>query len=200
MTLLELTQTYQLKLGYLEEEALRLTKIGAAGQKLELSCSKGCAYCCHLGFTATIPEGIMAAVQASRLGVTEEAAENTARRMGHMGPGAWFKKQLPCLFLHESVCQIYEARPAACRFHWAVTAAKLCAEDRAHLVDPFDFFEARDILSQLFMDEWTNSLMGRPRQLLFPAAVALGLKLLRTGHVDKQTLDHGYRLPAAWKR
>jgi Fe-S-cluster containining protein len=61
----------------------------------------------------------------------------------------YWAAQIPCPFLEKERCTIYPARPFACREHFAVTPAELCARDLDAVRTPPTRFEFRAIAGQV---------------------------------------------------
>ena len=88
--------------------------------KEPVHCAKGCGYCCHTRVTATPIELFMLA-----RGIRERwndandplkqrflAVESQARPLRQ---DQWVASRIPCAFLAEGSCSIYEVRPLTCR-------------------------------------------------------------------------------------
>lgn len=100
-----------------------------------LTCSVGCAHCCHLPVQVTSIEAIAAVeayVHTHGLAAFHErvwprvlyALEHT---VGITDEGARFDAQIPCPFLEDRACAIYDTRPTACRTHNSLSDPALCA-------------------------------------------------------------------------
>jgi Fe-S-cluster containining protein len=97
-----------------------------------LPCKKGCGYCCHTRVTATAPEVFMLARSlraqwadpADPLRARFEAIEAQTRLMP---PEQWLANRLPCAFLSEGSCSVYEHRPLTCRAY-ASTSLEACLQ------------------------------------------------------------------------
>lgn len=88
----------------------------------QIDCTKGCTYCCHNMVSVSAPEAFLIStwLDGSRERPGEEALETDAwreRAALTMGKGLEerFGKRLPCAFLQDGLCTIYEHRPLACR-------------------------------------------------------------------------------------
>lgn len=138
--------------GYARADALMADLQRAADlQGMHLACQRGCAACCTYPVATTTAEGavIAAAVEAMPKGarmvvLAKLAAWNRAWALhskGRIGVGAvaltWQVKRLPCPFLdlltHD--CQVYAARPVACRVHHAVNLDPLLQQLATHVVE-----------------------------------------------------------------
>ena len=61
----------------------------------------------------------------------------------------YWAAQIPCPFLENEHCTIYPVRPFACREHFALTPAELCAKDLDAVRTPPTRFEFRAIAGQI---------------------------------------------------
>lgn len=101
--------------------------------EMKVSCRKGCAHCCYLFATATLPEGLLIAQKLlSSADWKEWLPKLKAASLEHCFVGVnkvtYFRKGLPCVFLGEgNLCQIYAERPAACRYHYVVSPPENCS-------------------------------------------------------------------------
>jgi Fe-S-cluster containining protein len=84
-------------------------------------CHKGCSWCCRQLVAVTTPEAIYAArfiratfdhaeIQALR----KHLADHVAAAAG-LSSGERVDRNMPCPFLQDDVCSIYDARPIQCR-------------------------------------------------------------------------------------
>ena len=76
----------------------------------ELACRKGCALCCHLLIRVRPMEGILAATFA------ETSLPDAIRRAIR---DAAFRRPVPCPFLQDETCTVYEVRPRVCRDYYS---------------------------------------------------------------------------------
>lgn len=110
----------------------------AKREELPVTCSKGCSACCSLLSLSLNVEGINIAEfllsdERSLLllpslidSLVVGAKEADYPEMTH---GSFFSKNIPCAFLKDNQCSIYERRPAACRYHFSVSDPKNCSPD-----------------------------------------------------------------------
>jgi hypothetical protein len=97
-----------------------------------VSCTKGCAGCCH----QVVAIGLSEAIYIGRELVTWpnwrrwiDWLASRARQMTEPGvtSRSWFVRGLPCAFLGcGSLCQIYGRRPSACRYHFVRSPPQHC--------------------------------------------------------------------------
>lgn len=89
-----------------------------------VACSKGCSGCCHMNISISI-------IEAERLSVLSRKSMVKVKRPVRHPEGKF--SGIPCPFLVESACSVYEARPFACRAHYSFdTDAFWCHPDRAN--------------------------------------------------------------------
>jgi Fe-S-cluster containining protein len=84
-----------------------------------------------------------------RLGAFREAQGYLSPEEGDLLEREYWAAQIACPFLEEERCTIYPVRPFACREHFAVTPAALCATDLDAVQTPPTRFEFRAIASQV---------------------------------------------------
>jgi len=145
-----------------EAQALEEQQIVEAGRSI--SCKKGCAACCRMlvplsapeafalrDYVQTLPEAERQRIHR-RLEETETALskEGLWPKLIEMGETteppddaalepinrAYYALRLPCPFLEQEVCSIYEQRPAACRELLVTSPAEWCKDLVANPVQP----------------------------------------------------------------
>jgi len=101
--------------------------------------------------------------------------------------GGWFAKQIPCGFLKDDKCSIYEHRPSACSTYYVVTSPELCSYKGGTGKRDIKSLDNSEIqLKIVTLDaEFVGSLIGRGPVLAPPiplgVAVSYGLTLLTEG-------------------
>ncbi len=101
-------------------------------EKAKVTCKRGCAHCCHLLTLVTTAEGVYMAEMVFQRPDWEAVVERLAEAAKEcfydgLSKSNYFRKKLPCPFLSEKdECEVYERRPACCRYHAAVTDPELC--------------------------------------------------------------------------
>jgi Fe-S-cluster containining protein len=84
-------------------------ELGTAARDL-VPCSRGCSNCCHMATLLSEQEAeVIAAETGAALSVPTEWFDGSDQRSHYDG--------VPCAFLVDSKCGIYEHRPVACRLH-----------------------------------------------------------------------------------
>lgn len=91
------------------------------------ACRRGCDSCCRMDVSITSLEADrLAAASGRRIRRPPPAASRAPARFAGV----------PCPFLQDGACSVYEARPFACRSHFAFTATSYwCAPERALTVE-----------------------------------------------------------------
>ena len=83
------------------------------------ACKKGCSYCCHVIVDVSIAEVARALEVVARRFSAEDVAALTVRARENAdrsrGTDALSYPIIPCAFLRDGECSIYEGRPLACR-------------------------------------------------------------------------------------
>ncbi len=143
----------------LAQEARRVTERGLA-----ISCRKGCAACCRMLVPVSAPEAfalydmVQALPGSRRDALMARVAQARARleqadlwsRLTELAEAdrpltdedyepinrEYYALRLPCPFLEDELCMIYEDRPAACRELLVTTPAELCDDLANNPVKP----------------------------------------------------------------
>ncbi len=137
-----------------------------------LSCKAGCSYCCHSFVAVTAPEAFLLAERFSEH-VRDEGAMSVdeflkrARPLAGMGPTARYDNELlPCPFLVDDKCSVYEVRPVVCR--------KTCSYSVQACIDGFNKVGGgtvpQDTARQTFGEGCSITLTAALRSLGFPWA------------------------------
>lgn len=85
------------------------------------ACRAGCAHCCHQAVGVTPPEvfaiyeHLRATRAAAALAVVVGRIRDADDRTRGLSPAARLSPDLPCPFLEDARCSIYEVRPLSCR-------------------------------------------------------------------------------------
>lgn len=84
--------------------------------KEQMSCAKGCAKCCHTDISIFTWEAELIVDWFMALG---ESEKNRLKSLWlhdqQKGEDQYGKEAMPCTFLYDNACSIYEARPIICR-------------------------------------------------------------------------------------
>ncbi len=173
----------------LEEEKSRL-----AGHPI--SCREGCGACCRLLVPVSPPEAFALKKIVDQLpGPRQEqisrrlaATQNQLEETGLFGQlvqlsetrtqltdedmepinQAYYAQKLPCFFLEDEVCTIYEFRPAACRELLVTSPSELCQDVAQNPVTPLPVpFRIVTVLSLM----WAELTKGPARLIPLPVAL-----------------------------
>lgn len=89
----------------------------------KVDCGPGCDYCCYYHVLVTgaevfaLAEHINAQPADRRKTLSDRVVE-TAKRVAPLSSVEYIQTNIPCAFLEDGRCTVYEARPSACRgFH-----------------------------------------------------------------------------------
>lgn len=166
--------------------------VANAAARLGVTCKEGCAHCCMLPATATIPEMVPVVEYltgrcdwpqrkpALERELTHQLTEfSGVNVLNEVERTRFFKRQLPCAFLtKDKRCEIYTVRPTVCRYHMVVSPPENCALGSA---DPaltlLDFHKIERTVAVRAAQAF-GELTGGPIALAFVlAAELLGVKL-----------------------
>ncbi|MFC1811712.1 YkgJ family cysteine cluster protein [Thermodesulfobacteriota bacterium] len=107
-----------------------------------LDCRSGCHYCCYNLPVVTPPEALLLGHHVEQTFTDQEKKKIAGRineileRIDGISPYevAMMRHELPCIFLENAMCMVYEVRPAVCRACTSTSAAhcKMIFETRNH--------------------------------------------------------------------
>ena len=107
-----------------------------------LDCKAGCHFCCYNLPVVTPPEALLLGHHVEHNVTDKERNKMTDRsakildRIDGISPYevAMMRHELPCIFLEDSLCMVYEVRPAVCRTCTSTSAehCKMIFESRNH--------------------------------------------------------------------
>ena len=180
----------------LGEEAVSLeeAKVQQTGQTI--SCRKGCGACCRVMVPVSPPEAFVLKKRFEQLPVPHRdrvlhrlsAVKDALNEAGLLGRlvqlsetrtqlsdedmepvnQAYYAQRLPCIFLEDEACSIYDFRPAACREYLVTSPAEFCQDMTDPAVKPVSVpFRIATVLSLM----WAK-LTGSPARLI-PLPIAL---------------------------
>lgn len=166
--------------------------VADAAAQLGVTCKPGCAHCCMLPATATVPEMVPVVEYLTARSDWKELRPQLVRDLTrHLTEfagvdildrkqrEAFFTRQLPCVFLtKDKRCGIYEVRPTVCRYHMVVSPPENCAHGAAK--PTFARVDLQSLETTLAVEgaKAFGELTGGPIALVFVlAAKILGVKL-----------------------
>ncbi len=177
-----------------QAQGLEVAKVVHSGN--DISCKKGCSACCQgIMIPVSPPEALALAqmiddlpgehrerierrltstwerlTESGMLGPLQDLAESPRQRSDEdIDPinRAYYALRLPCVFLENDSCSIYDHRPAACREHMVTSQADLCQNMEKNLVRELPVpFRAGTILAIL----WSEMFGGPVRLIPLPVA------------------------------
>ncbi|MBI4875635.1 MAG: YkgJ family cysteine cluster protein [Acidobacteria bacterium] len=122
-----------------------LAQARAADAGLSISCRKGCAACCRLLVPVAEPEArhlsalaearpqvrqrfaqALRRAEEAGLGEALRSAEHLGRERHDALMNAYLALRIPCPFLEDELCTIYETRPLQCREYFVLTPPENC--------------------------------------------------------------------------
>jgi Fe-S-cluster containining protein len=115
----------------------------------ELACGPGCSFCCYNQVRATLPEivTIVRYIQKTTSEFERQLLSQNIQRHNQRIRGISdlnIPRDLPCVFLKESKCSIYEVRPFACRAWHALNRSDcLRAFEEKNPLAPVEQYPAR---------------------------------------------------------
>jgi Fe-S-cluster containining protein len=180
----------------LGEEAQAMEQRRQAEEGRQLSCRKGCAACCRMMVPLSPPEAFalqdyiaaLPAERRSRIGERLAQAKSVLlshglwhrlRAIGESDQGPddaalepinrdYYALRLPCPFLEDELCSIYEERPAACRELLVTTPAEWCQDLVQNPVEQIPVpVRIGPALSML----WADMTQTPPRLIPLPTAL-----------------------------
>ena len=192
-----------------EVQALELTRVRQTGHSV--SCHKGCAACCRMLVPMSAPEAFALANRIDRLDQPErdrlltklELAQQQLARAGVLTQlsalaqssdppsdeaieplnRAYYALRMPCPFLDNEACSIYEDRPAACRELAVTSPATDCQNMASQSIRPVPVaLRISTALSLL----WADLTGTAPRLIPLPLAVTWA-KQHHAGHTRRWT-------------
>ncbi len=177
-----------------EVQALELTRVRQSGHTV--SCHKGCAACCRMLVPMSAPEAFALANRIEQLEQPERnrllaKLDLTQQQLARAGllpqlsalaesadpPSdeaiepvnrAYYALRMPCPFLENEACSIYDDRPAACRELAVTSPATDCQNMTSHTIRPVPVaLRIGTALSLL----WADLTGTAPRLIPLPLAV-----------------------------
>ncbi len=180
----------------LGEEAQSLEQRRLAEAGCTISCQKGCAACCRMLVPISAPEAFALANRVHRseeserarllsqidvanqhlakagllkqlMALSDAATPVTDEAMEPVNK-AYYALRMPCPFLHNEVCSIYEDRPAACRELAVTSPATNCQDMTNASIQPVPVAVRISTTLSLLWAELTGTV---PRLIPLPLAL-----------------------------
>lgn len=175
-----------------------------------ISCSKGCCHCCSLYLCTTIADGINIALHLVQWREWEKwiprlASEAKEMTMPGINKITWWERNIPCVFLKNNLCSVYDYRPAECRYYFVCSPAEYCRNDNhSHKHASYDTYEAQGYiwrLSQTIHSEY-RGLLGPFSPGPLPLMVLHGLRTIlqksRRKRIMIEKALEGIPTPVIW--
>jgi Fe-S-cluster containining protein len=180
----------------LGEEAAELEVQQAVEAGRTISCRKGCAACCRMLVPLSAPEAFALSEYVEQLPPDRRTLllnhlSDTKDRLKHEGlwerlndvaetskpvsdeeldpiNQSYYALRIPCPYLENELCSIYEARPAACRELLVTSPAELC-QDLVH--NPIVPLRVSMRISSILGLVWGSLTSTPPRLIPLPMAL-----------------------------
>ena len=177
-----------------QAQALEQDRTTASG--LRISCARGCAACCRMLVPVSAPEAfalrdMVATLPEARREAIQRALADTTARLERAGlltqlrqvaetdrpitddmmepiNRAYYALKLPCPYLENEACSIYEDRPAACRELLVTSPADWC-QDMVN--KPVRAIPVPLRISTIFGLLWSELTGSPPRLIPLPLAL-----------------------------
>ncbi|CAJ0784670.1 YkgJ family cysteine cluster protein [Ralstonia chuxiongensis] len=99
-----------------------------AGSNTKVACRDGCSHCCYYRVEVSAAEALalaerIAAMPADARKKTSERLMQTAQRVAPLSAAQYQVTNVPCAFLENERCSVYEMRPVSCRGHHSLDVA-----------------------------------------------------------------------------
>ncbi len=161
-----------------------------------ISCQKGCAACCRMMIPVAPPEAFalrtvveaLPSIKKKPLLERFQSAQKTLREAGleeglhrlafsedqvtddELEPlnRAYYALRMPCPFLEDEVCSIYEQRPSACRELLVTSPAELCQD---LIRNPVNLIPAPFRIGTVLSTLWADCFQGPIRLIPLPFAL-----------------------------
>lgn len=180
----------------------------------QVSCSKGCGVCCRQLVPLSPPEAVMLAElvismpkdirtriqnrfdtavrQLERSGLLEKLARlQDSSSLSDEDMQAltkeYFLQQVPCPFLENECCSIYEFRPSRCREYLVISPPKHCRDPYTQRIDRLPVSIR---LSEALSRMWSQATQAPPQ--LIP--LILGLKWSAEHKAQRSIAAHGHEM------
>lgn len=130
-------------------------------------CRQGCAHCCHIAVSMTEQEATFIGEAIGKSPRQPERAHRLSDRSFEPQEDIAYYHGKPCPFLDGQSCSIYEHRPIACRLHFNLGDARLCAPDipsDLRGVPNLDFFPLSLALTTMCLEKNPNTTIADIRE------------------------------------
>jgi Fe-S-cluster containining protein len=155
----------------------------------KVTCSAGCAWCCHHPVVISILEGILIYRWMVKQGqwtsrIREKLKESADQQFG-TAYHIWMKALIPCPLLDDTNrCSVYSTRPLICRAYYAISDPHYCHPHR--ISREHTRLLPRDSVVEPFHAEQEKILRRHKLQLI---NMPIGAALLMAEKVCSDTVD-----------
>lgn len=133
-------------------------------KKAQISCKKGCAFCCHIRVSATPLEAdaIVKYCKANNIPINTDRLKEQEK----LGTEEYmFSPHKKCVFLtDDNLCSIYPVRPMACRTYFVTNDPADCNTDS--LKETSTFFNRNSTIAQVALMLKAGSVDTFPKLIL----------------------------------
>ena len=164
-----------------------------------ISCRKGCTGCCRQLVLAELSEAeyilarnpeVVERVLPKLVEHAQFAAQLpdtlASEEAEHAATEAYWQRNLPCAFLEDGLCSVYEDRPLPCRTHFVLSDPALCATDEISPTVIADFGTRTQAPQRLM--QLVSKAKGQLAAAALPILMVEAVRLQRT---RKQESVHG---------
>ena len=125
----------------------------------QISCRRGCSFCCHMNVDITEDEGhyLIHYCQTHGIEIDEEylVKQLPLKMETHM-----MSPHSACVFLKSGECSVYEARPHACRKYFALFDPILCSSESLSAQQGFLFNRKVELYASALLQASTTGHMA----------------------------------------
>lgn len=168
-------------------------------ERFSPTCTKGCSHCCYLPVMSTVLEGISMHQWLSDhhewKGSLKEDLRQHLELVRNLPWDTWAQAMIPCPFLKDNLCGVYEGRPLACRTTISIGDPHYC---HPHRLGPHTNFMDRSIVSDSTQATETRLLRQHNAPFLFLPLSGSILVGERFNQGDLQLEDMGSALRALY--
>lgn len=128
--------------------------LSSAGEAV--ACRAGCSHCCYYHVAITAVEALVLVehlngLPAAKRDRLKEKVHETAEQVRPISQADYMHTNIPCAFLEDNHCSVYEARPVACRgFHSVDVEPCRVAFDDPYSTAPMTFAPDRQAVNEAY--------------------------------------------------
>jgi Fe-S-cluster containining protein len=128
--------------------------LSSAGEAV--ACRAGCSYCCYYHVAVTAAEALALAEHLRGLSTPQQEhltrkLYETAKQVAPLSQAEYIHTNIPCAFLDNDRCSVYDARPVACRgFHSVNVDPCRAAFENPQSLEPMTFAPDRQAVNEAY--------------------------------------------------